>query len=200
MHITFHYALGVIIAGLASIWYNLSPLFFGLIVFAAFIPDLDIILKKFAKNKNHRMLFTHSIYIPVILFLLGLIFNENILYLMGFAYSTHVIVDLFDWGNNFLFTGKALGPKLLLGGIKHDQVPELLKKETIPKWFFTRRYYSSKITLLFEFLSLMGMIMLTLFFAKNYWYMLLGYIPMAAFHLIEYIIITQKLDLNKNED
>ncbi len=193
MHVTFHYALGVVIAGIASQFFFLTPIYFGIIVLAACLPDIDILFKKYAPDNNHRQLFTHSLYPGIIISAFGIIFGEKVIILFGIAYISHIFIDLFDWGTNFLFTGKTYGPRLLLKKSEHDSVMNLLKNEKIPKWFFVRRYYSARYILLLEIAGLLSMSVILVFMARKYWYFSFGYLFALSFHTREYYLIQKAI-------
>ena len=108
MHLTFHFTLGIICASILSYFTVLSPFLFGIVVFAACIPDMDILFRKFAHNNNHRQLISHSIIIPTLIISIGLIFQTIIITFCGIAYLTHVFVDLIDWGTNIVYNGKSI--------------------------------------------------------------------------------------------
>ncbi len=193
MHLTFHYALGVIFASILSRLTPLSPFLFGIIVLAAFLPDFDILLSKFAPNHNHRQLISHSLFIPVISIAFGVIFRNIIITFFGLSYLSHVIVDLLDWGTNFLYNGKTYGPRILLKKEEYSQVSEMLKLEKVQKWFFVRRYYASYPILVLEIIGLFGMCLFLLFWASAFWYFGLGYLLAISFHIMEYYVIQQAL-------
>ncbi|MHA2472456.1 MAG: hypothetical protein ACXAES_04410, partial [Promethearchaeota archaeon] len=61
-----------------------------MVVIFAFLCDFDIFLSKFALDKNHRMLITHSIIPGTIVLIFGLIFNWIALIVSGLSYLIHV--------------------------------------------------------------------------------------------------------------
>lgn len=200
MHITFHYAIGVICAAILSRLTPLSPLLFCLVIAASIFPDLDIIFSKFALNLNHRMLITHSLYFPLILFLFGIVLDNIILIFIGISYFSHVFVDLLDWGTNFFYNGKIYGFRFLLKKEEYDHVPELLQREKIKKWFFVRRYYHSKLTFLLEISIVVIMGLVLLLMAPNFWYFVFGYPITLSFHIMEYYYIQQSLKRDSIEN
>lgn len=196
MHVTFHYAIGVIFAAILSQFTPLSPFLFGLVIFASIFPDLDILLSKYAPDNNHRLFLTHSMYFPLIICLFGILFGNLIVLFIGFCYFSHVLVDLLDWGTNFFYNGSIFGFRFLLEKEEYDSVPKLLEKEKVKKWFFVRRYYRSKFTLILEVSSIIGMGLVLFLLAPNFWYFIGGYIFALTFHIMEYYIIQKSLKVD----
>src|SRR6056297_130849 len=86
MHANLHYATGII---LASITHALEPLTFwtyGVIVFGAFCPGFGIFFLKFAGDNNHCFFFTHSLIFPVLILIVGGVFDIFWLLMTGVAY------------------------------------------------------------------------------------------------------------------
>ena len=156
MHLSFHWAIGMIIASLSSINISMNFWLFGFIVLCAVFADFDIILRKHAIDNNHRMLFTHSIYIPLILIIFGILFSQTILIFGGISYLAHIFADLLDWGTNLFFTGKIYGPRFLLQKDERNRVKELMYKEENPAFFFVKRYYQSTLMISLEIIAIIS--------------------------------------------
>ena len=195
MHVSFHYAVGVIVALLfsqvfpaAATWWS-----FGIIVLGAIIADSDYIFSKFAPDRNHRMLLTHSIFFPLPMIILGLILRNSLIVTASLAYLTHPIIDLLDWGTNCFLNGKIVGPRVLLAKKEYLIVPQLMHQEKYPKWFFVNRYYHSKLVLGLEILAFLSMFLGIWLLTPQYWYFLFGYFLVLGLHLYEYFTL-QKLN------
>ncbi len=186
MHSNFHWALGIIIASLASIYIEINFLGYIAIVFAAIVADYDIFIVKFTQNKNHRMLISHSIYFPIILFIIGEIISSNVIKIMGISYLSHVLVDLIDWGNNFFYTKKIHGIRLLLKKDEYNRVEDLMNLEKHPKWFFIKRYSESNLIKFFEISIFIFMLVILLLFTPIYWYFIIGYFLTLILQIKEY--------------
>lgn len=186
MHLSFHYAIGVIFASIYSLIFPTEGWQFGLITIFSVIPDFDIIYLMFTKEKNHRMFFTHSVYFSLIFLVLGVILMKWWLIFCGIGALVHVFIDLMDWGTNFLFTKRLFGPRLLLAKDEWDKVPELMAKEFDPKWFFVLRYFKSIFFQTFEIIAGVSVIILFIFIVPEYWYFIFGYILTLGYHLFEY--------------
>jgi hypothetical protein len=94
------------------------------------------------------MLISHSIIPSLFIIVIGVITNWPALYFSGIAYSTHIIIDTFDWGTNFFyFQKKQVGLKLLISKEEFNDLPKYLTKYKKPESFFDEKYYSSKICL-----------------------------------------------------
>ncbi|MHA1584051.1 MAG: metal-dependent hydrolase [Promethearchaeota archaeon] len=189
MHVSFHYAFGVILAGLGKLFFNLPLWMLIVIILLSIIPDIDYILSRNAPNHNHRMLLTHSIYIPLVLIILGFIISQPVLWIGGLGYLSHVCFDLLDWGTNLFMTGKIIGIRILLDKKERAIVPELMKKEIKPKWFFVRRYFSSIIILSIEIITGLGMLSVLIWLIPQYWYLIFGYILVGTLHLTEFVYL-----------
>ena len=101
---------------------NFTLFEYFLILLLSFICDFDVFFSQFAKNHNHRMLISHSIIPSLFIIVIGVITNWPALYFSGIAYSTHIVIDTFDWGTNFFyFQKKQIGLKLLIS--KYRKAP-----------------------------------------------------------------------------
>ena len=188
MHVNVHFAIGVIIASIFHYFLDFTLFEFILIIGCSFIMDFDVFFSKFAPDNNHRMLVTHSILPGVILVIIGLIISWPALYLGGFAYIVHSIIDTFDWGTNlFGFNKKPFGAKLLITKEELNNLPEILADYKINKSFFDFRYYDSKVILIIEAILLVLMVVFIVIFAFEYILVCLLYIPLLIFHVSGYL-------------
>lgn len=179
-----HFGIGIIIASISKILFDLNFLEFFLIVLLAFVCDFDIFLSKYAVDNNHRMLITHSIIPGIIITILGLIFNWTVLIISGLSYSIHVIIDTFDWGTNFFyFQKKQVGLKLLITKEEFNNISKYLSQFKRPESFFDRRYYGNIACVTTEVLIFILMILSITLFALKYLLIISIYFIFLAFHL-----------------
>ncbi|MHA1718491.1 MAG: hypothetical protein ACTSWX_12975 [Promethearchaeota archaeon] len=186
MHINVHFAMGIIIASIANFFIQLNIFTFSFIVLCGFISDFDIFFKKHAKDYNHRMLITHSIYISILIIIIGMIINQIWVILGGVAYFVHISIDLLDWGTNFFYNNKIFGLRLLLNHEERNDLSHVLNDKENRQFFFVQRYYSSKLMIFLEIIIGISMFIALFTFAINYWYFLFGYILFFVFHFTEY--------------
>ncbi len=188
MHINVHFGIGLIIASITNYFTQLNIFTFSFIVLCGFISDFDIIFKKYAKDHNHRMLITHSIYPSLIIIIIGIIFSELWVIMGGIAYFCHIMIDLIDWGTNFFFNKKMFGLRILLTPEERIDLSHVINdKSPNRQLFFVQRYYHSKLIIFLEIIIGISMFIALFVFSINYWYFLFGYIFFFAFHLSEYI-------------
>ena len=191
MHINVHFGMGIIIASLTNYFIPLNIFTFSFIVLCSFILDFDIIFKKHAKDQNHRMLISHSIYpsliIIIIGIIIGIIFNEIWVLMGGIAYFCHILIDLIDWGTNFFYNKKMFGLRILLTPEERIDLSHVINDKENRQFFFVQRYYSSKLMIFLEIIIGISMFIALFVFSINYWYFLFGYIFFFAFHFSEYI-------------
>ncbi len=187
MHINVHFGIGLIFASVTHYFIQLNFFTFSFIVLCGFISDFDIIFKKYAKDHNHRMLITHSIYISLIIIIIGLILNEIWVLMGGIAYFCHILIDLIDWGTNFFYNKKMFGLRILLSPEERVDLSHIINDKENRQFFFVQRYYSSKLMIFLEIIIGISMFIALFVFAINYWYFLFGYIFFFAFHFSEYI-------------
>lgn len=184
MHINSHFAVGIIITSFLNYFFNFNLFEFSVIVLFSFICDFDVIVSKFAKDNNHRMLITHSIIPSLIILFLGLIFNWVVLVICGISYAIHIIIDAFDWGTNFFyFQKKQVGFKLLISKEEFENLPDYLSKYKNPASFFDAKYYDNKICLSIEIFLFILMIVAIIIYAFQFILITLLYIPFIGFHL-----------------
>ncbi|MBD3253878.1 MAG: hypothetical protein GF383_02240 [Candidatus Lokiarchaeota archaeon] len=183
IHINSHFAIGVIIASLFNPLFNFDLLEFLLIVFASFLNDFDVFFSKYAKDHNHRNLITHSIIPSIVLIILGIVFYWPALFISGFAYFIHIVVDTFDWGTNFFyFPQRTFGLRLLIKN-EEENLSEHLSQYNNPESFFDFKYYNNKISLAVEVILFVVMIITIIFFALEFMFIIFFYFLGLYFHL-----------------
>jgi hypothetical protein len=187
MHTTVHYASGLILASIAHAFLGLNFWVFGCIVASPILPDVDIFFSRYAKDQNHRTLFTHSLYLGLAAVLIGLLSQRVWIVIIGMGYLTHLSFDLIDWGTNLFYTGKMYGCHRLLTRHEKADVNFYDVNNKQDPWFFFDRYYGSPITLTFEIVTPVLGITLLFLYAPLFWYFLFGYIAVFIFHLTLYI-------------
>jgi hypothetical protein len=161
-----------------------------MVVVFAFLCDFDILLSKFALDKNHRMLITHSIIPGTIILIFGLVFNWIALILSGFSYIIHVLIDTFDWGTNlFYFPKKQVGLKFLISEEEFQNLERYLSDFERPVSFFDKKYYSCKVCMAIEVVIFILMMLSIIFLALDYFLLILIYFLFLAFHLHRHFIL-----------
>ena len=133
MHVNVHCAVGIILSLIFIDYLTLFQLY--LIIGVIVLIDFDFIFSNFAKDHNHRRLFTHSFIPYLILLPLGLIFIEFLW--VGIAGLFHLLFDMLDWGIY------PLTPKFkdeIFAGFLH--VPKT--EEKLKRCYFIKRYYARK--------------------------------------------------------
>jgi len=188
VHINSHFAVGMIIGSLFNSIFNFTLIEFTAIVFSAFIMDFDVLFSKFAKDNNHRMLITHSIIPSIVIILIGIVILSPVIFLCGFGYLIHIIIDTLDWGTNFLgIHKKPYGPKFLITKAELDNIEQILSTYKIKKSFFDIRYYSKKGILIVEGLLAVTMIISITLFALEFILLIIVYVLFLAFHISGYL-------------
>ena len=188
MHINVHFGIGLIIASVTHYFIQLNFFTFSFIVLCGFISDFDIIFKKYAKDHNHRLLISHSIYPSLIIIIIGIILNEIWVLMGGIAYFCHILIDLIDWGTNFFYNKKMFGLRILLSPEERNDLSHIINdKSPNRQLFFVHRYYSSKVMIFLEIIIGISTFIAVFVFAINYWYFIFGYLFFFGFHLSEYI-------------
>jgi hypothetical protein len=168
-----------------------------MVVIFAFLCDFDILLSKFALDKNHRMLITHSIIPGTIILIFGLIFNWIALTLSGISYLIHVLIDTFDWGTNlFYFPKNQVGLKLLISKEEFQNLKRYLSDYKRPESFFDKKYYACKVCIIIEIVVFILMILSLLFFALDYFPIVLIYFLFLAFHQYRHFVLKKIEDKN----
>lgn len=198
IHINSHFAIGVIVASLFNRYFDFNLFEFSLIVVISFINDFDIFFSKYAKDKNHRNLITHSIIPSLILLALGAIFSWPALIISGIVYFIHISVDTFDWGTNFFyFPKKTFGLRLLISKEEEQNLSNYLAKYKHEESFFDFKYYNSRVTVAIEVLLFVFMIICIVLFAIEYILLILLYFAGLYFHLSRHFHL-KKEEADKN--
>ncbi|MHA2398079.1 MAG: hypothetical protein ACXADU_04225 [Promethearchaeota archaeon] len=170
---------------------------FFIVVIFAFLCDFDIFLSKFALDKNHRMLITHSIIPGTIVLIFGLIFNWIALIVSGLSYLIHVLIDTFDWGTNlFYFPKKQVGLKFLISKEEIQNLERYLSNYKRPESFFDKKYYGCKVCIIIEIGIFILMMISFIFFALDYFPFVLIYFLFLTFHLYRHFILKKIEDKN----
>ncbi len=143
---------------------SLGILEFLLVVWFPFLIDFDFLFSKFAKDRNHRRLITHSLFPYIALLIIGIFFP--LILILGICGLVHVITDSIDWGTA-LFTPLYRAP---IGGILPKPPKEIVE---IPNYrkrqcWFTKTYYESKPVLTLEISF--GALSVLLIIFLNIWY------------------------------
>ncbi|TFG05142.1 MAG: hypothetical protein EU536_02880 [Promethearchaeota archaeon] len=139
MHLHVHISQGIIIAMLFLP--SLSFLEVILVVAFPFLIDFDFLLSKYAQNRNHRRLITHSLIPYSLLLVFGIFFP--ICLILGICGVVHILSDVIDWGTA-LFSPLYREP---LGGILPKppstiiEIPDYRKRQC----WFAKTYHNSRI-------------------------------------------------------
>jgi len=175
-----HIAQGIIIALLFLPFLTLFE--FYLVVFFPFLIDLDFAFSRFAKNKNHRRLITHSLLPYLALAALGFIYP--LFFILGLCGVVHLLIDVIDWGTA-LFAPFYRDP---IGGLLPQVPPNIISESDFQQrqCWFTKTYYSSKLILTVEALIALIAISLILIIGVQYLWLMVFYGLFLAFHLTYY--------------
>jgi hypothetical protein len=200
MNTNVHYAMGLIIASITCTIYSLSIWEFMFIVICAAGPDVDFLFSKYAKDENHRNFITHSILIPTILLVVGIIIEKyyfipiwfigfhQVIWIGGVAYFSHLALDLIDWGINPFYFGKTIGFFILLTqdekNLAHPRTIIEREKKKDPNFFILRYYNNPTIVSIDLIISIIGFFMVFVF-ASQFWYVPLGLFVLVEYHLHE---------------
>lgn len=198
MHINSHFAVGVIIASILNYFFKFTLLEFSMIVLFSFFCDFDVLFIKFAKDHNHRLLITHSIIPSIIVIIIGYILMWPVLIICGFTYSIHIIIDTIDWGTNFFyFQKKQIGFKFLISKDEFKNLPKYLAEYKVPEYFFSKKYYNSKVYLAIETLLFILMLISIWIFALHYVFLIVLYFIGLYFHLHRHYTLKRIENNNK---
>ena len=190
VHINTHFAIGIIIASIFNFFFNFNILEFSMILIFSFISDFDVFFSKYAKDRNHRMLITHSIIPGTIIVIIGYLIDWPALFISGYCYVLHVILDTLDWGTNlFYFQKKQIGLKLLISKEEFKNLSEYLNEYKNPASFFDQKYYNNKVCLLSDVVIFILMITFVIIFAIQYALITLFYFIFLLFHLYRHFAL-----------
>ncbi|NVM04279.1 MAG: metal-dependent hydrolase [Candidatus Helarchaeota archaeon] len=191
MHLNFHAAIGILISMLFSQY--LSNFQINFIIIASMIIDLDFLFSKFAQKHNHRRLITHTFFPYIIIALISiLLINITPLWFYIFLFSVcaiiHVCVDLIDWGiSPFLPFNKNF-----VGGILERPNTNETESYWVRRCYYVNRYYGSKIIISIELIFGILAFLSILFFAPNYFEILMIYIFWLVIHLVQFFLCQRK--------
>jgi hypothetical protein len=181
-----HIAQGIIIALLFLPF--LTVFEFYLVVIFPFLIDLDFLFSKFAKNKNHRRLITHSLLPYIALLTFGFIYP--VFFILGLCGVVHLLIDMIDWGTALL----APFYRDPIGGVLPHVPLNLISEANFEQrqCWFTKTYYRSKVILTVEVLIVLLAISLILIIAVQYLWLMVLYSLFLAFHLTYYVSCRRK--------
>ena len=161
-----------------------------MILIFSFISDFDIFFSKYAKDHNHRMLITHSIIPGIIIVGIGYLINWPALFISGYSYILHILLDTLDWGTNLLyFQKRQIGPKFLISKEEFKNLSKYLNEYKNPASFFDQKYYNNKVCLFLEALIFILMLICVIFFAIQYALIALFYFAFLLFHLYRHFTL-----------
>ncbi|MBN2157210.1 MAG: hypothetical protein JW776_14290 [Candidatus Lokiarchaeota archaeon] len=193
MHTNIHYAVGILIASLAHFLFPMNWLVFLIIISSAIIADLDAFFFKRALDRDHRNFFTHSIYPAGIIILIGVLaeyfWKIHIIWLIGLAYSSHIILDCVDWQTRLFYGKKLYGWALLISEDEKNlgKTRKQLQMESgmDPTSFAIDRYFSDSLVLVIGIsISLVSFLVLFVF-ASEFWYVFIGYFVLLEVYLYQ---------------
>ncbi|NMC05296.1 MAG: hypothetical protein GYA24_08800 [Candidatus Lokiarchaeota archaeon] len=167
-------------------------------ILAGVVIDGDFIFLHFSRHKNHRMLLTHSIVLPLafILASIALMFLARGTSLAWTAWTcainalVHDAVDSIDWGLNFFANGKIVGKRILLGGASPEAYYAEARKTTPIYAAFYRAYYGHKAMRALEVVALVTMCAALAVSwpgaGQDHWWTILAYAGLLGFHAMEW--------------
>lgn len=176
-----HISQGIIVAMLFLS--SLCLIEFCIVVAFPFIIDLDFLLSKYAKNRNHRLLITHSLIPYICLLVIGIFFP--LFLILGICGVVHILTDTIDWGTALFapFYNEPIGGILPNPPKEIVEIPNYRKRQC----WFAITYYKSLILLFIEVLFGVIAILLIIFF--NIWY-----IWITSFYFL-FIVLQLKFQL-----
>jgi hypothetical protein len=184
MQINNHFAIGLILASITHYFFDFTLLEFGMICFFSFLCDFDVIFTKFARDQNHRNLFTHSIIPSILIIIIGVLINWMALIISGVSYFIHILVDTFDWGTNLFYFGhRNIGLRLLISKEEQENLDYYLSQYKNRASFFDFKRYRSKIWLSINIIIFLLMIVTVFMYALEYSYLISFYFITLLFHL-----------------
>jgi hypothetical protein len=195
-HLAFSTAVVLLLVMLLPI--HLSFLEIAACIVTGFAVDGDYILLRFARHKNHRLLPTHSMLVPVAFILLSVCFffldQFTSLVWTSWICAINVLVhdalDSIDWGLNFFANGKIVGKKILLGGKTSDEYYAEANKTTPVYAAFYKAYYGNSTMRVLEAIAIVAMftaLAITWSGAGHeHWWTILAYVGLLGFHAVEF--------------
>nr|MDO8084454.1 hypothetical protein [Candidatus Sigynarchaeum springense]MDO8118552.1 hypothetical protein [Candidatus Sigynarchaeota archaeon] len=200
MHLNAHLAFGTAVTLLLVnfLQLHLSFLEVAICIAASFVVDTDIVLLRFARHKNHRLLPTHSMLLPFALIVLSacFLFLVEGTSLVWAAWTcainvlVHDVLDSIDWGLNFFANGKIVGKKVLLGGKTPEEFYAEAQKSTSAYAIFCMTYYKNPAMKALEVTAIVAMcIVLAITWpgaGHEQWWTMPAYAALLCFHVIGY--------------
>lgn len=200
MHLTAHLAFSTAVALLLVTFFQiqLPPLEVAACIVAGFVVDADFVLLRFARYKNHRLLPTHSVFLPFSFIVLSacllLLVPGSSLVLTSWMCAVNILVhdafDSIDWGLNFFANGKIVGKKILLAGKTSEEFYAEAKKSTPAYAAFYKAYYGNATMRALEAAAIASMcIALAVSWpgaGHVQWWTILAYAVFLGFHAVEY--------------
>ncbi len=195
-HLAFSTAGALLLATLLSV--HLSSLEVATCVIAGIAVDGDFILLRFTRYKNHRLLPTHSMLVPVVFILLSMcVFflapSSSFvwtLWICAINVLVHDGVDSLDWGLNFYANGKLVGKKILLGGKTSEEFYAEAQKVTPVYAAFYKAYYGNSTMRVLEVIAIVAMCTALAISwpgaGHEHWWTILAYVGLLGFHAVEY--------------
>ncbi len=157
VHINTHVAFGVIITAVISLIVPLTALDFLLALCGSFAQDFDFLFSKYAKDENHRLLPTHSIWPGVGAITIGIVLVAPWVVVAGINSLFHVFIDSIDWGVTIVGQQKLSGFKILLRS-KNLTLEEIKKQYPKVHCYFTIQWYRNRLMQVLEVVSFVGMV------------------------------------------
>lgn len=196
LHLNAHLAMGTVVAVVATrlVPVPLSPVELAACILASCVVDADFVFTRVARDRNHRMLPTHSLLVPCACWLLAAIVaftslqHASIAWMLvacGANILVHLLVDSIDWGLNLFLRGRLVGLKLLLGARTSAEFHELASKVTPPITMFYHVYFHDRRILAIEGASACAMILSLLLawdVAAVHWWVPVTYVALLALH------------------
>jgi hypothetical protein len=195
-HLAFSTAVVLLLVTLLPI--HLSFLEIGTCIVAGFAVDGDFVLLRFVRHKNHRLLPTHSVLVPVAFILLSicllLLVKGTSLVWTTWTCAINVLVhdalDSIDWGLNFFANGKLVGKKILLGGKASEEFYAEARKTTPMYVAFYKAYYGNSTMRVLEAIAIVSMCAALAISwpgaGHEHWWTLIAYVGFLSFHAVEF--------------
>lgn len=157
MHVNTHVAIGVLITTISTLILPLTNLEFFVALGGSFIQDFDILFSKYAPDENHRLLFTHSIWLGVITILIGWYLSLYWVIIAGINSVCHVLIDSIDWGVAILGEKTLYGPRILR---RENNLTAKEIKARYPNYhcYFTIKWFCNRTMRVIEASSIIGMV------------------------------------------
>ncbi len=195
-HLAFSTAVVLLLVTLLPI--HLSFLEVAACIVAGVAVDGDFIFLRFAWHKNHRMLLTHSVLVPVAFILLSICFfllapSTSLVWtawICAISVLVHDGVDSIDWGLNFFANGKLVGKKILYGGKTSEEYYAEAKKTPSVYVTFFKAYYGNSTMRVLEATAIVAMCTVLAISwpgaGHEHWWTILAYVGLLGFHVVQF--------------